>query len=140
MNIDIGDLTGFPTMYAVAEFHVAFNLPVRDTPSVDIGYRTARLRTDLLDEEVDELHCAVLSEDIVGIAHELADIVYVAYGTALTYGIDLDYVLKEVHRANMSKLDDQGQPVKRTDGKVLKSNKYRPPDVKGVLNRQGWKG
>jgi hypothetical protein len=74
--------------------------------------------------------------DLQGIAQELADVVYVAYGTALTYGIPLDAVLAEVHRANMSKLDADGKPLLRDDGKVLKSELYRAPDVAAVLARQ----
>jgi predicted HAD superfamily Cof-like phosphohydrolase len=90
----------------------------------------------LLSEEVGELRDATATRDIVGIADALADIVYVAYGTAVTYGLDLDAVLAEVHRANMSKLDADGRPVLRADGKVLKSARYRPPDVAGVLAQQ----
>ena len=71
--------------------------------------------------------------DLVGIADALADIVYVAYGTALTYGIDLDAVLHEVHRSNMSKLGSDGKPLIREDGKVLKSERYFPPDIESVL-------
>ncbi len=62
---------------------------------------------------------------------------YVAYGTALAYGIDLDAVIEEVHRANMSKLGDDGQPVVR-DGKVVKSARFQRPDVAAVLRAQGW--
>lgn len=127
----------FPTMGAVVDFHEAFGLPRRETPSADISDELADLRIDLLIEEVDELEVAVKAGDLLSIAQELADIVYIAYGTALTYGIDLDRVLAEVHRANMSKLDDQGKPIKRADGKVLKSDRYRPPDIQGVLNQQG---
>jgi predicted HAD superfamily Cof-like phosphohydrolase len=96
----------------------------------------AELRVRLLVEEVDEYAAASRSKDLVGIADALADIVYVAYGAALTYGIDLDVVLSEVHRANMSKLDADGRPSYRSDGKVVKSPRYSPPDVKGVLARQ----
>lgn len=71
------------------------------------------------------------------IAQELADLVHVVYGTALAYGIDLDAVLDEVHRANMSKLDADGRPVVR-DGKVVKSAYFHPPDVGTVLRAQGW--
>jgi predicted HAD superfamily Cof-like phosphohydrolase len=55
------------------------------------------------------------------------------YGTALTYGIDLDSILREVHRSNMSKLDSDGKPLTRDDGKVIKSGQYFPPDIVSVL-------
>ena len=68
-----------------------------------------------------------------GSHHVLADIAYVVYGTALTYGIDLDSALREVHRSNMSKLGNDGKPLIRDDGKVLKSERYFPPDIASVL-------
>lgn len=72
------------------------------------------------------------------LAHELADVVYVAYGTALVHGVDLDAVIAEVHRSNMSKLGPDGSVSRRADGKVLKGEHYAAPDVAGVLRRQGW--
>lgn len=121
---------------SVEAFHAAFDLPRRALPSADVGEELAQLRVALLEEEVDEFVTAAHERDIVGIADALADVVYVAYGTALTYGIDLDLVLSEVHRANMSKLDARGRPVKRADGKVVKSDRYRAPDVRQTLQLQ----
>src|ERR1700761_1163542 len=123
------------TAAAVAEFHQAFRLPVQDFPNAEIDESLAALRVALLREEVDEFVSASDESDLVGIADALADIVYVIYGTALTYGIDLDSVLREVHRSNMSKLDSDGKPILRDDGKVIKSAKYFPPDVAAVLHR-----
>jgi len=119
---------------AVAEFHRAFNLPMRQVPSADIDHALATLRVALLEEEVCEFVTASEKSDLVAIADALADIVYVIYGTALTYGIDLDSVLREVHRSNMSKLDSDGRPLIRDDGKVLKSERYFPPDIASVLS------
>jgi predicted HAD superfamily Cof-like phosphohydrolase len=119
----------------VAAFHEAFGLPQRTRPTAAIDDGLARLRLTLMEEEFSELVRAVEARDVVAIADALADIVYVAYGTALTYGIDLDAVLDEVHRANMSKLDAAGRPVLRDDGKVLKSERYSPPDVARVVGR-----
>lgn len=121
---------------AVAEFHTAFDLPRRTRPSVDVGKSTEMLRISLLEEEVSELVAATHARDLVGIADALADITYVVYGTALTYGIDLDSVLSEVHRSNMSKLGRNGRPITRADGKVLKPEGYSPPDVAAVLQHQ----
>ena len=121
---------------ALAEFHQAFDLPMRQRPSADIDPALARLRVALLEEEVGEFVAASERGDLNGIADALADIVYVAYGTALTYGIDLDAVLQEVHRSNMSKLESDGKPLIREDGKVLKSERYFPPDIESVLRRQ----
>jgi predicted HAD superfamily Cof-like phosphohydrolase len=119
----------------VREFHETFDIPVADAPR-SITRDRASARQCLIDEEVGELAEAVASERLDRIAHELADVVYVAYGTAASYGIDLDAVIAEVHRANMTKLDAQGRPVRRADGKILKGPNYRPPDVLGVLAPQ----
>jgi predicted HAD superfamily Cof-like phosphohydrolase len=122
---------------AVAQFHQAFGLPMRDTPSAEIDGCLAKLRVALLEEEVGEFVTASEKGDLIGVADALADIVYVAYGTALTYGIDLDAVLAEVHRSNMSKLGWDGKPLIRDDGKVLKSDRYFRPDIAAVLALNG---
>jgi predicted HAD superfamily Cof-like phosphohydrolase len=118
---------------AVADFHRAFNLPMRQSPSADVDKSLAKLRVALLQEEVGEFITASEKGDLVAIADALADIAYVVYGTALTYGIDLDSALREVHRSNMSKLGNDGKPLIRDDGKVLKSERYFPPDMASVL-------
>jgi predicted HAD superfamily Cof-like phosphohydrolase len=118
---------------AVADFHRAFNLPMRQSPSADVDKSLAKLRIALLQEEVGEFITASEKGDLVAIADALADIAYVVYGTALTYGIDLDSALREVHRSNMSKLGNDGKPLIRDDGKVLKSERYFPPDIASVL-------
>jgi predicted HAD superfamily Cof-like phosphohydrolase len=86
----------------------------------------------VLDEECDELIAATEQGDVVGIADACADLVYVAYGTAFTYGIPLDRVLAEVHRSNMMK--DPGPT-----GKAVKGGRYSPPDVAGVLAERSTK-
>jgi len=118
----------------VREFHERFRLPMAELPAlVDAGL--ARQRHQLLLSEVTEVYDAMLHGSLDGVAQELADCVYVLYGTALTYGIDLDAVLAEVHAANMTKLDDDGQPIV-IDGKVVKGPNYRKPNVTAVLARQ----
>jgi predicted HAD superfamily Cof-like phosphohydrolase len=121
---------------SVATFHLRFGLHRQSHPSVEIDPALADLRVKLLQEEVDEFSEASKKRDIVEIADALADIVYVAYGAAINYGIDLDAVIEEVHNSNMTKLDDDGSPVFREDGKVGKSPNYRPPDVAAVLMNQ----
>lgn len=123
-------------LQAAIEFHEVFGLPRHAVPNVKIEASLAKLRITLLKEEVGELIESVADSDLAGIADALADIVCVVYGTAVTYGIDLDRVLAEVHRSNMSKLDKNGNPILRGDGKVVKSDQYFPPDVAGVLKLQ----
>lgn len=119
----------------VGDFHRAYGLPIRSAPTAAVGPDQVALRQALIEEEVRELADAARLGDVVGVADALADIVYVAYGTAHVYGIDLDAVLDEVHSSNMTKLGADGRPVRRADGKVLKGPDYRPPDVRGVLAR-----
>lgn len=120
----------------VAEFHRAFGLPVNVMPTVSLSADLAQLRVDLLMEEVGEFADATTRKNLVEIADALADIAYVTYGAAVTYGIDLDAILAEVHRSNMSKLGPDGKPILREDGKVLKSDSYTRPDVTTVLGEQ----
>lgn len=119
----------------VGDFHRAYGLPIRSEPTAAVGPDQVALRQALIEEEVRELADAARAGDVVGVADALADIVYVAYGTAHVYGIDLDAVLDEVHASNMTKLGADGRPVRRADGKVLKGPGYRPPDVRAVLAR-----
>jgi predicted HAD superfamily Cof-like phosphohydrolase len=64
---------------------------------------------------------------------ELADLVYVCYQYAENLGWDLDEALDRVHRSNMSKLGEDGQPIYRNDGKVLKGPNYQPPYLKDLV-------
>lgn len=117
--------------YLVAEFHAAFDLPRADAPAL-LPDDQAAFRQRLLDEETAEVAKAVANGDVVNLAQELADVVYVAYGTALAYGVDLDAVLAEVHRANMAKLGPDGLPVV-VNGKVVKPAGWQKPNIARAL-------
>ncbi|MFE0515686.1 MazG nucleotide pyrophosphohydrolase domain-containing protein [Streptomyces sp. NPDC058964] len=121
----------------VREFHRAFGLDARSTPT-EVSPGLAAHRGDLLAEEAAEVAEVAVTGPLDRLAHELADVVYVAYGTALVHGIDLDAVIAEIHRSNMSKLGPDGQVARRADGKILKGEHYEAPDVSAVLRRQGW--
>jgi predicted HAD superfamily Cof-like phosphohydrolase len=121
----------------VRQFHLAFGLDAHATPT-QVSPELAAHRGELLAEEAAEVAEVAVTGPLDRLAHELADVVYVAYGTALVHGIDLDEVIAEIHRANMSKLGPGGQVARRSDGKVLKGEHYRAPDVTAVLRRQGW--
>ncbi|MFF0202059.1 MazG nucleotide pyrophosphohydrolase domain-containing protein [Streptomyces sp. NPDC005017] len=121
----------------VREFHQTFGLATRSTPA-EVAPELAAHRGELLAEEAAEVAEVSVSGPLDRLAHELADVVYVAYGTALVHGIDLDAVLAEIHRSNMTKLGPDGQVARRADGKVLKGEHYQAPDVSAVLRRQGW--
>lgn len=87
------------------------------------------VRATLLLEEHQEVQEALANGELKEIAKELADLVYVSYGTAVAYGFNLDDVIQEVHRSNMTKVGDDGKPMYRSDGKVMKGPNYRPPDL-----------
>lgn len=123
----------------VREFHLAFGLDARSTPT-EVSAELAAHRGELLAEEAAEVAEVSVIGPLDKLAHELADVVYVAYGTALVHGIDLDAVLAEIHRSNMTKLGPDGRVARRADGKVLKGEHYEVPDVSSVLRRQGWGG
>jgi len=94
-----------------------------------------QLRLELIDEECDELHDGVDRRNLVEVADALTDILYVVYGMGQAFGIDLNECFDEVHRSNMSKLED-GKVLYRSDGKVLKGKDYFPPDLETILAQQ----
>lgn len=112
-----------PIRHMLAEFHSATGCDKQSRSE------WAKLRKRLLREELDEVIRALDSGDVLNLAQELADLVYVAYGTAIAPGIDLDAAVAEVHRANMSKRGPDGRFLVREDGKILKGPHYRPPDM-----------
>jgi predicted HAD superfamily Cof-like phosphohydrolase len=116
----------------VADFHRTFDICVADTPAVPDN-ATRALRDRLVTEEADELRRALQQQDLVGIAKELADLLYVVYGTAVSCGIDLEPVFREVHRSNMSKVNGH----KRADGKWVKPPDYSPACIQPILLQQG---
>ena len=116
----------------VRQFHEAFGVPAYDTPRIPDKARR-KLRRKLIREEYRELMRALRKNDLIGIADGGADLEVVVNGTMLEYGIDLDAVLAEVHRSNMSKLGADGKPILREDGKVLKGENYSPPNLKPLL-------
>jgi predicted HAD superfamily Cof-like phosphohydrolase len=115
----------------VAEFHRAFGILVGGTPAVP-DEATQRLRLRLIQEEFDEVKEAFQVADEAAIAKELADLLYVVYGTAVSCGIDMQPVFREVHRSNMSKVGGH----KREDGKWIKPATYSPAAVAPVLAAQ----
>lgn len=114
-------------------FHIACDVPVLTTPQFPSQDRIA-LRDKLLKEEVKELDEAVEARDLVEVADALGDIIYIAVGTALEFGIPLDRVWAEIQRSNMAKVDPAtGKVRKREDGKVLKPEGWTPPDIAAAL-------
>jgi predicted HAD superfamily Cof-like phosphohydrolase len=115
----------------VEEFHRLFDIVARETPAV-IDEQTRILRERLIHEEFEELKEAMAKNDLSAVAKELADLLYVVYGTAVSYGIDMEPVFREVHRSNMSKVGG----YKREDGKWVKPATYSPAAIEPILTRQ----
>lgn len=142
----------------VEQFHEAFDAPVYDRPTLptykdaykpyermfkilgeilkeDTNDSRSLLRIKLIFEELKELFEAVDKGDFVEILDALTDIQYVLDGTYLEFGLGSykDAAFREVHRSNMSKLGEDGKPVRRADGKILKGPNFTKPDLNGVL-------
>jgi len=116
----------------IIEFNRAFNLPIAQEPTL-IPEERWKLRIDLIQEELDELKEAYEKGDLIEQADALGDLDYLIQGGAVESGIKLDPVFKEIHNSNMSKLDSNGKPIYRNDGKVMKGENYFKPNIKAAL-------
>ena len=114
------------------EFHAAFGLTTNlgKPPAIT---DESPLRRELLREEYEEYIAAEDAGDLVELADALGDMAYVIYGTAIAYGIDLDAVVREIHRSNMTKLMPDGTVKRREDGKVQKGPNFVRPNINAAL-------
>ena len=121
---------------SVKEFHDVFKIGSREVPSGNITEAEYMLRHRLMQEENDEYLEACKRGDLVEIADALGDKMYILFGSIIKHGLQhkIEEIFDEIHRSNMSKLDDKGQPIFREDGKIMKSNNYFKPDIKKVLD------
>ena len=113
----------------VKTFMKTFGQIIRTKPQFPDD-KTIQLRFDLIKEELNELEQAMKQKDLKEVADALTDILYVTYGAGCAYGIDLDKCFKEVQRANMSKLGEDGKPIYNDKGKVMKGPNYSEPNLK----------
>ncbi len=119
------------TLDQVREFHETYGLPVKSAPDIT-DPKTNELRINLLAEELDELKEALVAGDIVEVLDALTDLQYVLDGAYLSFGLHdvKDAAFNEVQRSNMSKLGEDGKPIRReSDGKVLKGPNFFEPDL-----------
>lgn len=118
----------------VREFMDGFGQEAKTKPEFPDS-KTVDLRISLIEEEVKEFIDAVYKEkDILNIAKELTDILYVVYGAGHAFGIDLDWCFAEVHKSNMTKFGPDGKVIRNENGKIMKSNYYVPANIKKVLD------
>ena len=120
---------------AVSEFHKAFGLGMNETPTADLGIKKNLLRYELMREENEEYLEAANAGDMVEVADALGDMLYILCGTIIEHGMQhkIEAVFNEIQRSNMSKLGEDGKPIYREDGKVMKGPNYFKPDFTEIL-------
>lgn len=129
----------YEPMKMVREFNEAFKVKhFIDQPDQFSRRKMLELRLALIEEEFREVQDELLdamngSGDWMRLAKELSDLLYHIYGTGDLLDIPLPIAFVEVHRSNMSKLDDEGKPVLRSDGKILKGPNYVPADMSKIF-------
>tara|TARA_R110002072_G_scaffold282761_3_gene445946 strand:- start:13108 stop:13503 length:396 start_codon:yes stop_codon:yes gene_type:complete len=123
------------TIAAVETFHKAFKIENNYSPTSDLSINDIELRHRLMQEENEEYLEAAKAGDLVEIADALGDMLYILCGTILKHGLQgkIEDVFEEIQRSNMSKLDANGEPIYREDGKVMKSELYFRPNIKEIL-------
>lgn len=118
----------------IMEFHKTFCPDQIELFPQEPNNKIKLLRTRLIDEEVNtELLPALKSGNLVQIADGIADSIVVLIGTAIAYGIPLKEVWKAVHKSNMAKAQPDGTVLRREDGKILKPDDWKAPDIGKIL-------
>ncbi len=120
---------------AVGLFHETFGLAVSTTFKSTLGEAKNKLRYELMKEENEEYLEAVQNNDVTEVADALGDMLYILCGTILEHGLQhkIEAVFDEIQKSNMSKLDENGKPIYRQDGKILKGNNYFKPNIEDIL-------
>ena len=120
---------------AVKAFHTAFKIGHREIPKADLGSDKNMLRYELMREENEEYLEAASDNDLVEVADALGDMLYILCGTIIEHGLQykIEEVFEEIQRSNMSKLGEDGEPIYREDGKVLKGPNYFKPNIQSIL-------
>lgn len=126
------------TLEMVEEFHTTYGLPVHAGENLSCE-QTKQLRINLLQEELNELKEALANNDPLETLDALIDLQYVLDGAFLSFGLQAvkQAAFEEVHRSNMSKLGEDGKPIRRPeDGKVMKGPNYFKPDLAQFIKDQ----
>ncbi len=122
---------------AVKEFHSAFGLGINEHPVANLGVQKNLLRYNLMKEENEEYLEAANNNDLTEVADALGDMLYILCGTIIEHGMQhkIEEVFDEIQSSNMSKLDINGKPIYREDGKVLKGPNYFKPNISEILKK-----
>ena len=121
---------------SVKIFHEVYKLSYKDSPVADIGIEKINLRFKLMAEENQEYFEAAKNNDIVEVADALGDMLYILCGTIIEHGMQdkIEEIFDEIQKSNLSKLGDDGKPIYRNDGKVMKGPNYFKPKISEILN------
>ena len=122
---------------SVEEFHKIYKLGNSEKPIGKLESNKEKLRFELMKGENEEYLEAAKNGDIVEVADALGDMMYILCGTIIEHGMQhiIEEVFDEIHRSNLSKLDENGNPIYREDGKVIKGPNYFPPDIKKIIEK-----
>ena len=132
----------------VKAFTEAMGQPVGEDITGSANIDLLMMRIDLIEEErrevlgempqlrLDDAQLVIYLApvDKASLTKELADLLYVTIGFAVTFGLPLCEVFDRVHQSNMSKLGEDGKPIYREDGKVMKGPNYQPPKLDDLFN------
>ena len=121
---------------SVKIFHEAFGIKISNKPTLELSKDILKLRHSLMVEENNEYLKAVEERNLIEVADALGDMLYILCGTILTHGFQnlIEDIFDEIQSSNMSKLGDDGKPIYRNDGKVLKGPNYKKPNIKKIIN------
>ena len=120
----------------VKNFHEAFGIENKEIPTANVSKSVFNLRFKLMQEENQEYMEACQNGDLNEIADALGDMMYILCGTILAHGLQskIELIFEEIQKSNMSKLDKNGKPIYREDGKILKSSNYFKPNISKILS------
>ena len=120
---------------AVTKFHEAYGLGIENRPQANLSDKIVELRYNLMKEENEEYLQAAQDNDLIEIGDALGDMLYILCGTIIAHGFQdkMEAIFEEIQRSNMSKLDTDGKPIYREDGKVMKGPNYFKPDLEKII-------
>tara|TARA_X000000368_G_scaffold127489_1_gene100168 strand:+ start:375 stop:758 length:384 start_codon:yes stop_codon:yes gene_type:complete len=121
---------------SVKQFHKTYKIGYSNHPLADLGPEKNKLRFKLMSEENEEYLDAANNDDIIEVADALGDMLYILCGTIIEHGMQdiIEPIFDEIQKSNMSKLGEDGNPIYREDGKVMKGPNYFKPDFKKFFN------
>ena len=120
---------------SVKKFHQVNKQNYSESPTTKISQETIKLRFKLMAEENEEYLSAAKNNDLIEVADALGDMMYILCGTIIEHGLQhkIEKIFDEIQRSNLSKLGNDGLPIYREDGKVMKGPNYFKPNISKIL-------